>query len=617
MPNAPVFGLPARPGGALGRQAGGARGWNLVGCLAGLFVVFTGCGGQDSGRDEGEADAGALVDAPADGVEGDSDGGHVPDSGPSDVRPDARVADAGDVDPDAADVVDADAVGVDAADVESDVDDADADAEDVSGRPIIVGVEYITIENAVRHAAVADHMRPTGLTAAKPLPANFDWGTMAPTPDAAPDTARLDAFVRVWQARGYEHLELGLRSYSTWGSKDWGRLGGTNPTPKPEHMDAFAAWVQLLVERYDMDGEDDMEGLRYPIRHFEIGVEFSSFEPEPVDDYLEMLGVAYRAAHAASDDVLVAHAAFFTYNVFRDDPPRGVSYEEAFASARVQNADGTYRGGIRSLADMRAVLARPDLFDVINLHALADPYEIEGLVEWLGAETDGVQGYPKPILISDTTTEPFVSLGWATTCDAPSNARGILIHPATEDDRCRLADYFTALVEGDPDTVAWVRAFAAADLVKKVVVAAEQGIGLINVWSVEDIPILQAPAIRGSGGNTAWGGLIRPFGPGFGQVERYAGWYALQLLLEGLAGATGVRRLDVGDPAVRVYELSDGRHVAWRQRVDLLLPGDSVEPMAASLPGSQYAQAPSTAQPPTWTDFDGTLDLTPTPTFLR
>ena len=74
-----------------------------------------------------------------------------------------------------------------------------------------------------------------------------------------------------WQSRGYTQIILGLRSHSTWGSVDWGPLGGTNPSPKPEYMGEYERWVRHLVERYDADNIDDMPGLLYPIHNLPEG----------------------------------------------------------------------------------------------------------------------------------------------------------------------------------------------------------------------------------------------------------------------------------------------------------------------------------------------------------
>ena len=54
-----------------------------------------------------------------------------------------------------------------------------------------------------------------------------------------------------------------------------------------------------------------MPSLKYPVKYYEIGTEFSSYEPETAEEYLEMLGDAYKAAHSASDTAIVLHAAFW------------------------------------------------------------------------------------------------------------------------------------------------------------------------------------------------------------------------------------------------------------------------------------------------------------------
>ena len=41
----------------------------------------------------------------------------------------------------------------------------------------------------------------------------------------------------------------------------------------PCDPESYALWLGAVVERYDGDGIDDMPGLQYPIRHWEIGNE--------------------------------------------------------------------------------------------------------------------------------------------------------------------------------------------------------------------------------------------------------------------------------------------------------------------------------------------------------
>jgi len=50
-----------------------------------------------------------------------------------------------------------------------------------------------------------------------------------------------------------------------------GKNGGNYD--KPNNMTAFKRFIAKMVERYDGDGIDDMPGLLYPIKYYEIGNE--------------------------------------------------------------------------------------------------------------------------------------------------------------------------------------------------------------------------------------------------------------------------------------------------------------------------------------------------------
>lgn len=481
---------------------------------------------------------------------------------------------------------------------------------------LLIGTEYVAIENQGRVSTLAEMLAPIGLQAAKPLPENFNWGNMQPSPEAALDFQRLDNFVREFQAAGFSGLVLALKSNSPWASKSYpgGGLITLTGGVKAEYLDAYENWVFAVVERYDADGDADMPGLRYPIRFYEIGSEFSSYEPEPVEEYLAILERAYAAAHRAYADVLVAHAAFLTTRAFAANP-RPNEYETAFEAIPDHN---------HGLADMRKVLDRPDLFDLLNVHSLGDPYEIEAIVAWLNYET-GLRGYQKRIILSDTATTPFISWGPATACDRAPNMMGQVIPPATEADRCRLADYFTKLVDGDEATVRWTQAFAAQDTAKRVVISAEQGVLLINTAFTEDLFWLKLPLAQAGAGTSAWAGLV--------DVERReyrAGYYALQQLVGHLDGYESITRLALGEQGVRVYEISraDRRFwIAWYDPGYLVLPGDAqpeaTVPLDIGAPEvivesliTQFGQ--DSPERVTLSAPDGilTLTLTPTPVFI-
>lgn len=449
--------------------------------------------------------------------------------------------------------------------------------------PLVVGIEY-----AVPGMAAA--ASPTRLPGVKFLPDLYAWERMQPTETSPINFAMLDRLVSTYQERGLAECMLGLKSESPWAAVDPpGLIPSTNPSPKPEFMDDYAAWVRAVVERYDGDGFNDMPGLLRPIRYYEIGVEFSSFEPEPVEDYLEMLETAYDAAHAAFGAVIVLHAAFLPTTAF-DCAPGPEEYELAFAAANE-------RIMYHTLDDIRTVLDRPDLFDAVNFHALASPLEIEEIVAWLRYEMNQ-RDYDKPLVISDTSPNPLIAWGPATLCDAPPNNMGLVLRPAVEADRCRLADFFTLLVAGDVAALDWTYAIVAEDAVKKVIVAADQRIAFINTAFMEDFTPLQAPFLQAGAGIGAWGG-IADVAINVLTQERTAGtlrplYYALRQMANHLDGFESIVREPSVDPRVRMYTAHDagsvGREIriAWFEPDALILPEDEVPSMAVEVEVSGF-----------------------------
>ena len=230
--------------------------------------------------------------------------------------------------------------------------------------------------------------------------------------------------------------------------------------------------------------------------------------------------------------------------------------------------------------DMRAVLDRPDLFDAVNLHALADPVEIERSVRWLRWEMEQ-RGYEKDILISDTAPTPFMAYGDATTCTGNPRVMGVIFRPASEEDRCRLADYFDRLIRGDEETIRWTRAFHAEDVVKKVVIAAESGVRLINTAFTEDLHLLKTPLLKAGAGASAWGGMttwkVNPFTGDRVLEEVHPSFYSLRQLVRYLREYELIARIETADPDVRLYEVqTPGRRfrIAWLDPDRLVLPGD-------------------------------------------
>lgn len=439
---------------------------------------------------------------------------------------------------------------------------------------IIIGVEYAM-------PGVAKTFAELGVPAFKGYPDELPWGKMQPTKEARIDFNFLDRLVKEYQDAGFRHATIVLKAKSPWASRDNAR----NYAPKPEHWGDFEKWVKAVVERYDHDGKDDMPGLKYPIRYYELGSEFSTFEPTPTPDYLETLERAHKAAHSAYDRVVFMHAAFLTTSVFKDHPAPD-KVDAAFAELEKRT---NKRILFKSLGDIRAVLDKHKFFDAVNFRALGDAYEIEDTAAWLRWEMKQ-RKIDKPLIITDTMPSPLIAWGPATIPKGLPALMGIVLPPATENDRPRVAEFFKKLVAKDSDTLAWTHSFVAWEMVKKVVVAAEQKIELINTSFMEDLELFKG---FGAGvGVSAWGGMADCKINILSQQREIKGirpsFYAVGQLQKHIKGYTSVTR-ETAEPNVRLYRFEKPNATVWIAWVEpgLLLPGDPVPSKMLSLKSTQ------------------------------
>lgn len=438
---------------------------------------------------------------------------------------------------------------------------------------IRIGMQYALIESKRHAAKVAETMGNSGVRTVKAHPGPIQWGRMQKSARRRIDFKALDGFVETYQEAGFRHLMIPLWSHSSWASKEYRPVGeGGNPTPKEQYLDAYATWVKSIVERYDGDGLADMPGLRYPVRWYEIGGAFGTEEPEPVADYVAMLERAHAAAHEASDLVLVAHAGVVTSGAFRDGP-NPENLEDAFAnSARLIG---------HSLESIRTLLQAAHAYDLVNLYAHSDPFELEASLQWIRGELETL-GVPRPIIIGSSTVSPFMSGGIATSCSLDPDEMGVILPPAVESDRCRLAEHFTRLAGRDDYTVMWVHRLASADLVKKVLVAADHDVFLMNTSLIEDLDWLTSPKAQAKAGNAPWAGMLDVRGN-----QLRPAFFAVRQLNQHLHGYTKIQRIPAAEPGIRVYRIQRPKGelwIAWVEPDRLLLPTDEGEALEIDLP---------------------------------
>jgi hypothetical protein len=225
---------------------------------------------------------------------------------------------------------------------------------------------------------------------------------------------------------------------------------------------------------------------------------------------------------------------------------------------------------------------------MVNFHALTDPTEIEPTVKWLRSELKQ-RKIDKPIAVTDTTPNPLIAWGPATRMPKDElipgivereNRVGIVIQPATENDRPALAEFFTYLLTGDANFVNWTHAYVAADLLKKIVIAADQGVSFINAAFMEDLALFKQPRMQAGAGISAWAGMAETEINALTQERTIKAlrpsYFALQQLQKHLKGYETIERVKNQNAKVRLYKFTRGQTVfwvAWHDTKNLYLPG--------------------------------------------
>ncbi len=488
-------------------------------------------------------------------------------------------------------------------------------------QPIQIGIQYA-------YPGGGKTFSQLSIPVAKFYPDSVNWGDMQLGPGLPIDFSKMDRFVLEYQAAGFSDLVLVLRSKSRWASINY----VLNPAPKPQFLNDYEAWVRAIVERYSATSKF-LPGLKRPVRFYEIGSEFSRHEPEPVEDYLAMFERAHRAAHNAYDRAVVLNAAFLAPMVFHDHP-KPAQYAAEFDRINKQILS-------HSLDDIRRVLNETTYYNMVNFHAMSDPNEIEPTVAWLRAEMKE-RMIDKPIVISEATPDPLIAWGPATKLPPeafglPSRpgSVGLAVWPATDGDRPALIDYFNRLIDGDGGAINWTHAYAAADMVKKVVIAADQGVEMICLGFMEDQPTLKTRAAQASAGVSAWSGMadtdVNPLTEQRTIKSLRPSFYAIQQVQKYLRNYDSIERVKNNNSRVRIYKITRGETVnwiAWHDTPRLYLPGTKLpstkfafEVQGKSISVEKMIEKHGQTKPETLTvsvkNGVAEITLTPRPVFIR
>ena len=235
-----------------------------------------------------------------------------------------------------------------------------------AARALTLGTQYAVPGLAASYAA-------TGVTAVKPQLEFVSWGNLEPK-QGQWQWGPLDNLVIEYQAAGFSHMQLLLSAESPWAS----RAPGRDLMPKDEFQADYVRYVTQVVERYDGDGLDDAPGLLFPVHEFGVELEFSQFFP-------------WRRGRLPE----TAQAGLSRHPRGRSRRPRfcwSPSCSMTSSTARPTPAEVERRLADtppfrKPAADIRAILAACDVYDIVDFHSLGDYTEIPPTAAWLDGPT--------------------------------------------------------------------------------------------------------------------------------------------------------------------------------------------------------------------------------------
>jgi len=439
-----------------------------------------------------------------------------------------------------------------------------------------IGVEYMV-------PGFAEVYAKTGVVWTKASGIGIAWHDIEPQPPVGgkhtynwdvPDRLFLE-----YQRAGFRHFHVYVKSLNRWAaSKPVKPIGGGSSLPKPEYLEDYKAFLRALVQRYDTHHPDHVPGLLYPVEYWEIEAEWGTgFWQGTREEYLQLLKIAYSTIKQANPRAKVILIGFFLAGLFEGHPDLN-EIPQTLAAMSPQRR----RISQQYLEDIRALLAHPDLFDVVEFHSLSDWSEISGMARFL-RRTMQEYGYEKPIWVGDVNYTASPLMFW-----------GIPIPPYTEAQKPAIEDTLKALAgthhPRHAEAIAWLRAEQSKGLVKKTILAMAEGLAGINLGNLKDEALFSIlPTITGT---VAFQGLVDSSGNPPKPGRPRPAYYALALIVDKLSGFSNVRPLALGQ-GVYAYQFTVQRrpiYVLWYDDGRRYLPGDK-EPtteVLLRLPAGSY-----------------------------
>jgi len=249
---------------------------------------------------------------------------------------------------------------------------------------------------------------------------DVNWGDIEPTKPFKFFTfvshnyqwAKLDSFVKAWQAIGYSEFNFVLRSKCTWGTKAtipitpelsvYQNLASCPPTP--DNVANYTAFVKEIVSRYSGKvPSKTMPGLLYPVKYWEIESEAGSpmFWLGTKDDYSNMLKIAYTTIKSVDPSAVVILSGINLNDMMKTNPTEQQIYD--LINTKPEPWKSFLLAGIDFFRDN---LRYPKYFDVIEFHSLHDYESVPYIVNLINRECDKAGCPRKEIWMGDAMSAP-------------------------------------------------------------------------------------------------------------------------------------------------------------------------------------------------------------------
>jgi hypothetical protein len=299
-----------------------------------------------------------------------------------------------------------------------------------------------------------------------------------------------------------------------------------------DRLERLKTFVRAAVDRYDLDGKNDMPGLKYEARNWHFVEEWPAGETTGAD-YVNMLKAVYPAIKAENPNALVIipglagnYSQYFAFaDGFITDPDAGkfrtiatvLTREQVNQLPLVKNEKPEYEQILRDGAGF---------FDAVDIH-LYEPKETfaEGEIEWLDAK----------MIQYGCSRAVWVCEGGGPFKNGPADPNNS---------------------QGDPYFGVWTPKEGAEFVVKLLAMSAGKGVAR-NHWGL------------GTGEGGYWGGPWDVMGLLDANGTKKPGYYAYRMMQQKVKDFSSAKdqSFSAGGASVRlfVFTLADGKKVytAW------------------------------------------------------